>query len=153
MSGRVLIFCMFLFATCVTAGLWTYWELHTRPFRPLTDELGSRFPGSSPRVEGGKHGLHRETPSVLRIIMRVPFSPVQAEEQYQQRLREVLEVTRSISSIEAYEIYEIHFFQQLPELPPVLRTVRLRREAEEFFPESPSAAEDHNKTDRKDLRN
>lgn len=127
---------MFLFATCVTAGLWSYWELHTRPFRPLTDALAARFPGSSPRVEGGKHGLHRETPRVLRIVLRVPFSPVQEEERYQDHLREVLEVTGSVTAIEPYEIYEVHLFQQLPELPPVLRTTRFRREVDDFFPES-----------------
>ena len=43
MSGRSLIACMFLFALCVTAGLYTYWNLHTGPFRHLTDTLGQRF--------------------------------------------------------------------------------------------------------------
>ncbi|MEZ5949917.1 MAG: hypothetical protein R3C12_12015 [Planctomycetaceae bacterium] len=125
MSGRSLIACMFLFALCVTAGLYTYWNLHTGPFRHLTDTLGQRFPGSSPRVEGGQHGLHRETPRVLRIVMRVEFHPLQEESRFQDHVEQVQRIVREQLVIENYDLCEIHLFQQLPEQTHVLRSVRI----------------------------
>jgi len=121
-AGPWVIAGMFLFAITVTAGLWSYWNFHTQPYRPLTDALGRQFPGSNPRVEGGKHGLHRDTPRVLRIVMRVPFDPEQDDETFAAHTLAIRDVAAEHVQFADYDQCEIHLFQQLPETEASLRS-------------------------------
>lgn len=121
-TGPYVIAGMFLFAITVTTGLWTYWNLHTSPYRPLTDALGREFPGSSPRVEGGKHGMHRNTPRVLRIVMRVTFDPHADDEQFAEQTDAILQLAREHVDMSEYDHCEMHLFQQLPEQEASLRS-------------------------------
>ncbi|MCG6156618.1 hypothetical protein [Rubinisphaera margarita] len=118
--GRWIVAGMFLFAVCVSGGLLTYWELHTRPFRELTDRLAEVFPHSSPRVEGGKHGMHRETDRVLRVVMRVDYLPEESSPQFQQDVDRVLEIVADDASAVGYDRWEVHLFQQRPEQEPLV---------------------------------
>ncbi len=118
--GRWIVAGMFLFAVCVSGGLWTYWELHTRPFRDLTDRLAEVYPKSSPRVEGGKHGMHRETDRVLRVVMRVDYLPEESSSQFQQDVDRVLEIVAGDASAAEYDRWEVHLFQQRPEQEPLV---------------------------------
>ncbi len=127
-TGPRLLVGMFLFAVLVTAGLWGYWELHTRPFRPLTNALADHYPGSAPRVEGGKHGLHRATPRVLRVVLRVSFDPLQEEQKFQQQVQEVLQLAGQYQDLSGYQECHIHLFRQLPEQAAVLRTAKIPAE-------------------------
>ena len=120
-SGAHIVLGMFVFASLVTAGLWTYWELHTRPYRPLTDALGERFPDSNPRVEGGQHGMQKQTPRVLRIILRVTYNPLTDSEQAETQAAEVLRIASAHVDLNTFNRCDIHLFQQLPEAAPLIR--------------------------------
>ncbi len=63
------------FGVLTTTSMWVYWTLHTGPFRPFQDALAAAFPHSSPRVDGGQQKMHKGTPRILRVVMRVDFDP------------------------------------------------------------------------------
>ncbi|WP_339746710.1 hypothetical protein [uncultured Rubinisphaera sp.] len=126
--GRWLIAVMFLFAISVSVGLWTYWELHTRPFRSLTDALGETFPNSSPRVEGGKHGLHREIDSILRIVLRIDYNPDLESDRYEKDVETILQMAANHIELQAYDRCDIHLFRQSPEEEPVVTSKTINRQ-------------------------
>lgn len=66
---------MFALGILATSALWMYWTKHLEPFMPLQVALNEQFEGASARVEGGQRKLHKGTPSVLSIRMRVAFDP------------------------------------------------------------------------------
>ncbi len=125
LTGKPVVFGMFLFAAIVSIGLWGYWELHTRPFRALTDKLGETFPNSNPRVEGGKHGMHKQTPLVLRIILRVDYDPSLNERDYQIQKKRILKIAAQSGMLKQYEECEIHLYYQPAEQKPQMRSVTI----------------------------
>ncbi len=125
LTGKPVVFGMFLFALMVSIGLWSYWELHTQPFRTLTDQLGDTFPHSNPRVEGGKHGMHKQTPLVLRIVMRVSYDLTLNEQKYQKQVSEILSIAAQSGMLKKYEECEIHLYYQPAEQKPAVRSITI----------------------------
>jgi len=125
LTGKPVVLGMFLFALFVSVGLWSYWELHTQPFRTLTDQLGETFPHSNPRVEGGKHGMHKQTPFVLRIVMRVQYAPNLNEQKYQKQVSEILGIAVQSGMLNKYEECEIHLYYQPAEQKPEVRSITI----------------------------
>ncbi len=125
LTGKPVVFGMFLFALIVSIGLWSYWELHTQPFRTLTDQLGDTFPHSNPRVEGGKHGMHKQTPLVLRIVMRVSYDLTLNEQKYQKQVSEILSIAAQSGMLKKYEECEIHLYYQPAEQKPAVRSITI----------------------------
>ncbi len=125
LTGKPVVFGMFLFALIVSIGLWSYWELHTQPFRTLTDQLGETFPHSNPRVEGGKHGMHKQTPLVLRIVMRVSYDLTLNEPRYQKQVSEILTIAAQSGMLKKYEECEIHLYYQPAEQKPEVRSITI----------------------------
>lgn len=75
-SGTWMVVIMFAFAFAMIGMMYLYWELHTRPFRPLQIAINERYPNSMPRVMGGKHKSHQpENKAKLRMIIAVDFDP------------------------------------------------------------------------------
>ncbi len=75
-SGTWMVVIMFAFAMAMIGLMYLYWELHTRPFRPLQIAINARYPNSMPRVIGGKHKSHQpESKPTLRIVIAVDFDP------------------------------------------------------------------------------
>ena len=74
-SGTKLIIGLFVFATAMSSGLWIFWYLHARPFQPLQLAIHQAFPKSYPQVQGGQRKMHKNTPRILRITLKVPFDP------------------------------------------------------------------------------
>ena len=124
-SGRWVVVGMLIFGIVATAGLWLYWELHTRPFRPLQEALVQEFPGSSPRVQGGQRKIHEHTPRVLQVVMRVDFNPVADESQARRVAAHVVELARRHTDRASYTRIEVGLFQPLAEQDPRMRTVRV----------------------------
>jgi hypothetical protein len=75
LTGRKVVGSMFLMGICATAFLYGYWTLHLMPFMPLQEAIVAEFPGSAPRVNGGKRKLHKDTPGMLQIGMKLKFDP------------------------------------------------------------------------------
>src|SRR5262245_43384712 len=73
-SGSAVVFGMRRLGTVATVVMYVYWDLHTKPFRPLTEAIGRTFKNSLPKVEGGRH---KRGPMTLRVALRVPFPPAE----------------------------------------------------------------------------
>lgn len=111
-SGRLVVGAMFLMGLSATAVMYIYWDLHTKPFRPLTEAIGRTFKHSLPKVEGGRH---KKGPVTLRISMRVPFPPEVDETAAQETLATVKSLIRQHVDVSKFEKVQIHFFQMVPE--------------------------------------
>ena len=111
-SGKLVVVGMVLTGLLATGAIYTYWDLHTKPFRPLTEAIGRTFKNSLPKVEGGRH---KKDPATLRIAMRVPFSPEIDDQAAQNTLRTVCELIRQHQDLAGYERVQIYFFQMVPE--------------------------------------
>lgn len=111
-SGTAVVISLLVMGLTATVVMFVYWDLHTKPFRPLTEAIGRTFKYSLPQVEGGRH---KQGPMTLRIAMRVPFPPDVDEQQSQETLRTICELIRRHQDLSSYERVQIHFFQVLPE--------------------------------------
>jgi hypothetical protein len=114
-SGRWAVLGIFLFAISATGGLYVYWKLHVGPFVPLQKALAEKFPGSRPLVEGGQQKIHKHTPRILRITMKVDADPNADERKTEELAERVIALARERFDLSTYEILEIHFFWPEPE--------------------------------------
>ncbi len=126
-SGRWLVVGMFGFGLSLTAGLYVYLMLHTAPFRPLAAALDERYPGSAPRVDGGKPRVDRPGEAVLRVVMRSPFDP-EDEARSSSLAREVAGFVAAQPKAASFEMIEVHLYRERPERELSQRTVRLKVE-------------------------
>lgn len=108
---------MFGFGILMTGLLWLYWELYTRPFRPLQSAIVEAFPDSSPRVVGGQHKSHRGLhPRLLRIVVRVEFDPHGAADDVIEHYRSTLaQLAEAHVDLSVYDTLEIHLVHRVPE--------------------------------------
>jgi len=126
-SGRWTVVAMLGFGVLMVGLLWAYWEFYTRPFRDLQYAIAEEFPGSSPRVVGGRNKSHKnQSPLVLRVVARVPeddfnpettddFNPEEEKERSEKWAIRLAELTEKYQNIDDYEILEIHVIQRVPE--------------------------------------
>jgi len=114
-SGRGMVVGLLALGVLSTAGMWTYWTLHVGPFRPLQDALAAEFPGSSPRVDGGQRKMHKATPKILRVVMRVQFDPTAETTHGEQVVDRVEQIARKHVDLDAYEELRVFLFQGVPE--------------------------------------
>lgn len=111
-SGKWVIIAMFLFGGCATGLIYLYWEMHTRPFRPLTEAIGREFRHSLPKVEGGRN---KGGPMTLRVAMTVSFKPVKGQEETESVVRRVVELSQTHADISQFEKLEVYLIQRAPE--------------------------------------
>lgn len=120
-SGRRTVLGMLGFGLLMVAVLWLYWELYTRPFRPLQNAIAAAYPGSRPSVIGGKHKSHQSGhPNTLRLVLQMPmddFDPQTHPEMRDQRALELARLAEKYVSLSSYELLEIHLVQRPPEQP------------------------------------
>jgi hypothetical protein len=114
-SGRVVVVAMFLFGITATAGLWTYWTLHTRPFRPLQEALATEFPRSNPRVDGGQRKMRKGMPKILRAVLRVDFDPTTETTKGEETLNRVERIARQHVDLAQYDYLDVYLYQGVPE--------------------------------------
>ena len=122
-SGRVVVIGMFAFGLMMTGLLYAYWDLHTRPFRPLQEAIAKSIPKSSPRVIGGKHKSHQKAAqNTLRIIVQVDYNPLEAsnEARRDELARSILKLAREHHDVTPYELIELHLEYRVPERPNVV---------------------------------
>ncbi|MBI1348212.1 hypothetical protein GC163_18210 [bacterium] len=110
--GKYVVIGMFILGSIATATIYIYWDLHTKPFRPLTEAIGREFRHSLPKVEGGRH---KKGPATLRITVRVPFLPSTNTDQSQRFVNRLTELAREHTNLEQYEVFQIHLVQMAPE--------------------------------------
>jgi hypothetical protein len=101
---------MFAFGLLATGVLFGYWHFHTAPFQELQMALANEFPGCSPRVEGGQRKQHKDTPRILRIVLKVDFPPDKETRQSEQMADRVLELAAAHHDLTLYNDLEIHLY-------------------------------------------
>lgn len=111
-SGRRVVLGMFAFGILATSGMWAYWHLYLKPFYPLQQALADEFAKSYPRVEGGHH---RHSPWTLRIVLQVPFKPVEGDPQVMQTANRVIDLARRHHDLSRYEVVELYLLHPEPE--------------------------------------
>lgn len=126
-SGTWLVIAMLGFGVILASGLAIYLRMHTAPFQNLTAALDERFPGSAPRVDGGKRRLDQPGERVLRIVMKAPFDPVE-DKSAKEFAREVQAFVAARQELSDFDVVEVHLFQERPERELSQRTIRLEVE-------------------------
>ena len=128
-SGRWLVIGMFAMGITATGLLYAYSTLHLGPFKPLQEAIVKEFPGSSPRVDGGKKRMQLDTPTILRILMKSEIDPLSADEQ---SVREMLALRKRIAELTLEKvplpdlaIIELHVYKLVQEEQILKRSYRL----------------------------
>jgi hypothetical protein len=103
---------MFALAILATTIIFVYWDLHTKPFRPLTEAIGREFRHSLPKVEGGRH---KGSANTLRVSLRVPFVPIESTPEARKMVNRVVELAREHADLAQFELLEVHLIQLAPE--------------------------------------
>lgn len=111
---------MFGLGIFLTTLLFVYFELHTRPFRPLREAIGREFRHSRPNVEGGR--VRGRGPQVLRISLSVPFDPFVDEERAGETNERVLVIARQHQDLASYAQIQINLIHFQPEKEAKRRT-------------------------------
>jgi hypothetical protein len=110
-----MVLILIAFGVLTTAGMWTYWTQHVGPFRPLQDALAAAFPNSSPRVEGGQRKMHKGTPKILRVVLRVGFDPVSEKSRGEEMVDLVKLVAAKHIDLDAYDELQVFLYHGVPE--------------------------------------
>jgi hypothetical protein len=127
--GRWIVIGMLLFGVALTATDWVYWKLHVAPFLPLQKLLAENYDGSRPRVEGGQRKMHKGTPKILRVTMKLKFDPAakDGKRRVDEFSRELAAfVARNYPELADYEILELNLYWPKPETE--LKPLEVQRE-------------------------
>ncbi len=115
-SGRFVVVVMLAFSVVVVAAMALYWEMYTRPFRPLQDAIAAEFPESGPRVIGGRHRSHEPgSPASLRIIIQVDFDPNADEFRSMETAQRLARLAAERVDLTEYDELNVHLEQRVAE--------------------------------------
>jgi len=132
-SGRWLVVGMFIFGLAATGTLYAYWTLHLMPFMPLQEAIVQEFPGSAPRVDGGKKRMSENTPTILRIVMKSQIDPLSSNDDSIRAIvalrTRVAELAIEKVQLEDLAIIELHVYKLLQEKEIRERSWRLELES------------------------
>ncbi len=110
---------MFVMGITLTSLLYAYSKLHLGPFRPLQDAIVNEFPGSAPRVDGGKKKPSKNTPTILRILVKTEIDPLSKTDESEQQLifmrKRIGELALEKAPLPDLSILEIHIYKLLKE--------------------------------------
>lgn len=119
LTGPRVVATMFAMGICATGLLYAYWTLHLMPFMPLQEAIVSEFPGSAPRVDGGRRRLHKETPTVLRIVMKSQIDPTATDAESTETLKtlrnRIAELVEAKVDFPGMDFIELHVYKLLQE--------------------------------------
>ena len=118
-SGRKVVVGMFVFGICATGLLFLYWKLHLMPFMPLQEAIETEFPGSAPRVEGGQEKMQKDTPTILRIVMKSQTDPTAVDIESLRAISavrtRVAELAKEKVQLPDLDFIELHIYKLLQE--------------------------------------
>ena len=134
-SGRWMVIGMFAMGITATSLLYAYSTLHLGPFRPLQDAIVAEFPGSAPRVDGGKKRLDDDTPTILRILMKTEIDPLSESEDSLQEMSalrtRIAELVLAKSPLPDIGIIELRVYKLIQEDKTLTRSFRLNLHSDE----------------------
>lgn len=112
-----------------TGLLYAYSTLHLGPFKPLQEAIVKEFPGSSPRVDGGKKRMQLDTPTILRILMKSEVDPLSEKEESVQAMlamrKRIAELTIEKVTLPDLAVLELHVYKLVQEDQILKRSYRL----------------------------
>lgn len=120
-QGRWVVLGMIGFGLVMTGIIWGYWKLRLAPFLPLQKAILREFPGSYPRIEGGRP---KKQPPLLRMVVQVDFTPQEGDERVDKIAARITELTRENLDLSEYEDFELHLVHYIPEKTPERLTIR-----------------------------
>ena len=119
LNGRLVVAAMFLMGFGATGLLYTYWTLHLMPFMPLQEAIVAEFPGSAPRVDGGQRKSHKQTPTILRIVMKSKVDPTSTDADSLEAMKSlrarVAELVEAKVDFPGMDFIELHVYKLLQE--------------------------------------
>ena len=128
-SGRWLVIGMFAMGITATGLLYAYSTLHLGPFKPLQEAIVKEFPGSSPRVDGGKKRMQLDTPTILRILMKSHIDLMSETDESIGKIRtmriRIAELALENVTLPNLAIIELHVYKPLQEDQILKRSYRL----------------------------
>lgn len=104
-----------------TGVLWWYTDMHAGPFRELRDAIHTEFPGSSPQVEGGQRKIHKGTPKILRITLRVEKDPRSNDDLVSRAMERLVVLADRYHGLRKYDQLDVYFVWFRPERPAISR--------------------------------
>lgn len=110
LSGKPIVLGMLIFAGVMVCLFWLYWKLHTAPFEPLQQAIVKEFPDSGPLVQGGQHKKHKDTPRILRVVLKVDFDPTFDDKRAEQIYSRIAILSGRHQDLESYDQLEVHLF-------------------------------------------
>lgn len=119
-SGSAVVVGMLALGIFATSLLFLYFELHTRPFRPLREAIGREFRHSRPNVEGGR--VKGRGPMILRISMSVQFDPTSEDDKCNEINQRLLEIARQYHDLSTFKQIQINLIYFAPETEAKRRT-------------------------------
>ena len=112
-----------------TGLLYAYSTLHLGPFKPLQEAIVKEFPGSSPRVDGGKKRMQLDTPTILRILMKSEIDLLSEDEESVRKMlamrKRIAELVGEKVTLPDLAILELHVYKLLQEDQILKRSYRL----------------------------
>ncbi len=120
-SGVWVVLGLIVFGCLFTGGLWIYTVLHTGPFQELRNAIDSEFPDSSPQVEGGQRKIHKGSPKILRITLRVQDDPRRDDRQVSTMVNRLVSLSEQHHGLGGYDILDIYLVWYRPEHKAVSR--------------------------------
>ena len=120
---------MFAMGITATGLLYAYSTLHLGPFKPLQEAIVKEFPGSSPRVDGGKKRMQLDTPTILRILMKSEIDLLSEDEESVRKMlamrKRIAELVGEKVTLPDLAILELHVYKLLQEDQILKRSYRL----------------------------
>ena len=112
-----------------TGLLYAYSTLHLGPFKPLQEAIVKEFPGSSPRVDGGKKRMQLGTPTILRILMKSETDPLSESEESVRTMtamrKRIAELALENVTLPDLAIIELHVYKLVQEDQILKRSYRV----------------------------
>jgi hypothetical protein len=121
LSGRWAILAVTAIGVTAISVLWFYTDAHTRPFLALRDAIHAEFPGSAPQVEGGRRKMHRDTPRILRITLRVSEDPRGDSSRFTEMIDRLIELADGKQGLTNYDVFDVYLVWYPPEHQAVTR--------------------------------
>ncbi len=128
-SGRWLVIGMFAMGITATGLLFAFSTLHLGPFKPLQEAIVREFPGSAPRVDGGKKRMQLDTPTILRILMKTEIDPLSESDESVRAMmamrKRIAELAVEKVTLPDLAIIELHVYKLVQEDQILKRSYRL----------------------------
>lgn len=114
-SGRWVVLAMLGFGVVMAGSIWVFSKFEIEPFQPLARAIKAEFPQSEPHVKGGRP---KKLPPLLRVIMRVDFTPSATDERVIHIVDRVTALAKEHVDLAEYETLQIHLVRYVPEKNP-----------------------------------